>query len=706
MAESDKHRNQASPEVQLFARVRLQRVVFGAFAIVLVCLFALGLSFYRRMQADRKSAQQAAVDADVRASEARKQRDRIERELQETNNLLGLTRRQLALEKCRLAMHEIRSGQLARARTLLEEAQRLGAPAWAPLVARLTREQAVRFSGSEHEDAPILCGAMSADDSRLAVLRKPDGDLLLEIYGASDGKLQRVQTLPGVALPGDAAIPRLLLNEDASAWYLTIRGHAYYGTRAGLDEGGFSRLDTGPLGDDVSSLAANADLSVVYEAAGAAGLIRRTRMTDGNWLSERVELDLENPEVLAVCLDGDRPVIMTPAGIYLVGGGGLTGLLKPLDARPVRCALHYGAGAIYAALLNGRALELVTIKTGETPHVASALHEMPDEEVQDLIFLRDDTPVWVGRSGRIVSMSFSAKESGLLGGYNLTFIQRHAQGWVFGNRKGELSVRTDESFRLLGRPLHLVPPQFVPEPRAHGFVLRAPGGETLVLQGGQVRSLGSVVNVALAPQGAAWVEGGTLRLPTGQGSEEHGTLLGAFADGRVLLFSQPQKLKHVGGGSVREFLLPGGGRAPDPVVLSAQSDVVAFRMGAEIFVSDMLSNPAAIAGRTEVEPNLMVLDATGACLAIAYGPTVVVHDLRDSSEHTVRSGGAPKRLALLFGGSVLVTLEGGELVLYEVATGRELIRAGSDVSDLCASGESSVRLVAGSRMFELKLQAD
>ena len=80
MAEFDQSRDGPSPEVQLIARMRLQRVVFGAFAIVLVCLFALGLSAYRRMQGEKKDAQNQAVNSDAMAKAAEKSSDRIERE--------------------------------------------------------------------------------------------------------------------------------------------------------------------------------------------------------------------------------------------------------------------------------------------------------------------------------------------------------------------------------------------------------------------------------------------------------------------------------------------------------------------------------------------------------------------------------------------------------------------------------------------------
>lgn len=705
MSEFDQSREVASPEVQLIARMRLQRVVFGAFAIVLVTLFALGLSAYRHMQSEKKAAIDSAVDADALATGMRKKAESTERELQGTQRHLTETRQALALEKCRLAMHEIRAGQLTRASTLLQEAERLGPPAWAPLVAKLTQDAGTRFSGSEHPTAPIVCGGLSGDRSKLGVVRAVGDSLIVETYSATSGVMEASAEVPRRAGVSNGSPTRMLLNAAGKAWYLPVGEHAFFSSGGEVLTIPFVAGGYDSERDQVAGVAGNADLSIVYEARGLGGLIRRSRMTDGNWLTERVELDVQNPEVMAVCLAGEKPVILTPDGVFVVGRGGLTGLLLPLDSRPERAALHYGAGAIYAMVLTGRALDLTCIKPGETKHIVSCRHEMPHEEAEDLRFLSDDTPVWIGRSGQIVGLSFNSMQSLLLGGYNVSFVERRAQGWLFGNRKGELSVRADDSLYLRGEPLHLVPPQFVADPRTNGFVLRAPGADVFILHRNTVYDLGLVADVAIAPQGPSWFMDGRLRLPDGQLSQEEGKLLGAFSDGSVLLFSNPQKLKHLYGGSIQEFLLPDGGRAPDPVVLSAAGSVAAYRIGGRVFVCDLQSDPEPISGRPEIPPNLMALDAAGELLALAYGATIDVHALKTGTVQTVRTAASPLEVALLFGGSVLVSLESGELVLYEVSTGREMLRVDADVSALCASGDNSLHLIAGSQMFALNLSS-
>lgn len=706
MSEFDQSREAVSPEVQLIARMRLQRVVFGAFAIVLVTLFALGLSAYRHMQAEKKAAIDTAVDADAYAMGTRKAAERMERELQETQGTLSETRQALGLEKCRLALHEIRDGQLTRARALLTEAERLGPPPWAPLVARLTQDGSAKFDGSENSAAPVVCGSLSGDRQKLVIVRAVGDSLVVETYRAADGEFERGIEIPRRAGSSNGTPARLLLNNSGSAWYIPVGEHAYYGTRDEVLAVPYVPGGYDPERDQVTDVAGNADLSIVYEARGIGGLVRRSRMTDGNWLSERVDLDVQNPEVMAVCLAGDKPVILTPDGVFVVGRGGLTGLLLPLESRPEHAALHYGVGAIYSMVLSGTTLDLTCIKPGESKHVVSCRHEVPQDETEDLRFLSDDTPVWVGRSGRVIGMSFSSAQAMLLGGYTISFIERCGQGWLFGNRRGELSVRADESLRMLGEPLHMVPPQFVADPRANGFVLRAPGADVFVLHENKVYDLGLVADVAIAPQGPAWFQDARLHLPGGPLSQEEGKLLGAFADGSVLLFSNPQKLKHLYGGSIQEFLLPDGGRAPDPVVLSVEGSVAAYRIGGNIFTCDLQSDPEPVSGRPEISPNLMALDFRGEALALAYGATIDVRLLDGGELRTVRTLAAPQEIALLFGGTVLASLEAGELALYEVSTGREMLRVSADVSALCASGDGALHLIAGSYMLELNLQPD
>jgi hypothetical protein len=677
---------QPSPEEQLFARLKLQRVVFGAFAIVLVCLFAVGLSAYRRMQLERKTAIDEKDIEAAAALAAENDRRGTEREKQAALGRLGEARKALGLSKCRLAMHEIRDGNPARAEALLAEARELGPPRWWPLVAHFARSQAVRFEVGDTATAPVIAGAVSGDSRSVAIVREVAAGLQVEIYGALDGR-QIAAYPPQTPGPGPGA--RLLMNADGSAWYLALAGRAYFGTA-----GTVAVVPSGPIaGWDPQApidVAGDSELGVVYEAHGERGLVRRTRHQQG-WSTEVVALDPAPATLKAVCLTGSGVAIATDAGIFAVDQQGRTAALHEFASAPTAVALRSGPGFTYALVLNDRECELIALG------VASCRHTMPDEPFAELRFLSDDTPAWVSVAGRVVTMDFDDTREWTLGGRGLSFLERHPGGLVFANRRGEFSVRTQPEFAHTGVPLHLAPPGVDAHAEAHGFLLKSDQAGFIAVQSTGVHALPHARLVALTPKGPAWFDE-QLLLPGGIPSREEGTLLAAFSDGSVLL-SGPQKLKHVSPTGVNEILLPEQ-RVPD-VVTAAGAPVAALRVSDTVYVWTTQGSPEPVASRMEGAPDLMALDAAGETIAIAYSASVVVRELRTGVEHMVPAAQPPRRIALLFGGSVLATIEGGQLVLYEVDGGRELMRAGEDVTDIESSSDSSLNVVAAGRLCGL-----
>lgn len=681
-----------SPEVQLFARMRLQRVVFGAFAIVLVCLFALGLSAYRKMQSERDSARLAEAGALANKALAENRAIEVEKRRQQTDKNLHARERELALSKCRLAMVEVRDGNIARATGLLNEAEALGLPRWAPLVQRLTRDAPARFAGGDFADTPIVAGALSGDGQVIATARQTGDGVVVETWSVDGGDRLKVWPPASPAPDLTTQMTRLLLNEDGGQWFLPLAETSFHG-QGGTITPVF--LDRWARGVPLQSVAANESLTSIYISAG--GMLRLELNAARQWGISPYQLT-EDP-VLAIAHVDSRPVIATPTGIYRADVSGAPETLHAFDNPPDRVALHYGAGALYAGVLEGNSLRMIALAMRENGHLATSRHEMPDDFCEDLLFLRDDSLVWVGRSGRVFTCRFASKREWTLGGYTVSFIERHPQGLVFANRRGELSVRVQDELRYMGLPVNAVPPQFSPEAQAHGFVLKAPGGDLFVVQDG-VREIGSVLSVALAPQGPSWRGEEVLHLPGDNLSSEPGVLLGALSDGSAVLHDSPRKLKLVSAQGVTERLLPVE-RVPESVVVAAAARMVAMRIRDNIYVTDFAADPQPVANRMEASPDLLALDATGARLAIAYGPTIVVQNLRDDAQFTVRTNAPPRQVALLFGGTVLVTIETGSLVFYEVETGRELLRTGTDVTSMAAGGERALNIVASNRMHRL-----
>ena len=686
---------QPSPEIQLFARMRLQRVVFGAFAIVLVCLFALGLSAYRKMQSERDTARHAEADALARASVAENKAVQNEKRRQETSKDLRARERELALSKCRLAMVEIRDGNTSRAAALLSEAETLGLPRWAPMVERLTQAAPPRFSGSEHDEAPIVAGAVSGDGQVVAVARQTDDGVVVETWREDGGEVLAAYPPAGPVPDLIGQNVRLLLSRDGSSWFLPLPEVSFHGTEGMISPVYVNRWEKGvPL----SGVAANESLTTIYIATDKIILLEQNAARQ--WGVSPYQLWDEPVEALAVCIVAGRLVVATKAGVYRSDVSGASVSMVVFDSPADKVELHYGAGAMYIAVLKGSSLRLIALAVDEPAELASSLHGMPDDFCEDLTFLHDDSLVWVGRSGRVFTVGFSDKREWTLGGYTVSFVEQHSRGLIFGNRKGELSVRVQEELQLRGLPVHAVPPQFAPDAQAHGFVLKAPDGRVFVLQD-RLRDVGAELNVRLTPAGPVWRGDEMLQLPGGGRSAEPGVLLGALGDGSAVLHHSPRKLKLVSQREVIERLLPVD-RVPESVVVAASARVVALRIRDNVYVTDFGADPEPVASRMDASPDLLALDASGVSLAIAYGPTIIVQQVDGDIEYTVRANTPPRQIALMFGGTVLVTVEAGSLVFYETATGRELIRAGVDVTSIATAGDGALNIVAGSRLYKLR----
>lgn len=681
-------KSQPSPEVQLYARMRLQRVVFSAFAIVLVTLFALGLSAYRRMQSERDIARMAEADALAKKSLTESRAAEIERERQQALTKLQANEHELALSQCRLAMAEIRDGGFARAAQLLEEAESLGLPPWSAIVRRLAADNTARFSGSDIEDVPIIAGAISDNGSTLAVARYTGSGVVVETWGTSGGDRLHVYA-PAMPVP-DLAIQqsRLLLNRDGSEWFLPLPGVSFHGSAAGVVPVYASDwAETEPVRD----ACANDSLTTIYVAADR--VYRFELNAARQWSVSPYRAD-DQAGVSALCMVDGVLWVANAEGVFREGDPGPA---YPFETEPEHVALSPGTGVVLVGTVKGDQLTRVALSSaGEV--VAQATAAIPDPYCEGLKHLRDGTLAWIGRSGRTRLLSFRGSEDWTLGGYTLSFLERHPQGFVFANRRGELSVRVQDSMRLAGMPLYDVPPDYPAEARAHGFIVVAPEGVFAVQK--QVVALGRSLSVALAPQGASWREGELLRLPGGRISEAQGVLLGAMPDGSVILHDSPSKLKLLSEGGVIERLLPAD-RVPEGLVVAAEAPVAAMRLRDSVYVTDFSTDPEPVANRMQAAPDMLALDARGRRLAIVYGATVVVRVLGSDQEFSVRTGTSALQVALVFGGSVLVANEGGELVYYEVETGRELLRAGAGVSSFAAAGDASLNIAAEGRLYRL-----
>jgi hypothetical protein len=292
-----------------------------------------------------------------------------------------------------------------------------------------------------------------------------------------------------------------------------------------------------------------------------------------------------------------------------------------------------------------------------------------------------------------------------LGGDAVSFGALGPDGLVFGNDRGELSMRLLVRERQLGQSLLCVPPEFAARTAAGGFVLTSRGGTSRVWGQGHWHTAGKLTRVVPAGDAFAAADGEQLILPWGGQStvERDGVLLGAWPMGRLLLYKAPNELVFLGKDSRRtQFSAPT--TPPEEVAFAASAPAAALRYRDSLYVINELGNPDphAIAAREGLTPDRMALSADGQVLALTLGQLVRVVSVQGAEEHTLRTGVPPQAVALLFSGTVLATIERLELIFYEVATGRVLTRKAAQAEEMHAGGDATLHLVEGGKLRILR----
>lgn len=686
-------------EAHLLARLKLQRVIFGACALVLVTLAVLGMSAYRNMQRDVKSARDDALVADgalqaeaARSSELKQAHEQAGAEVQRQ-------KRALALEKCRLAAQDFAQGQESRARTLFQEALALGPPPWAPLLQRELRPDPARFAGSSHADAAVACGALSGDRNRLGVVRIALGRVsVLEIYDVREGKLLFTVKLPEASDSGD-------LHLDARGERFLVRhggrlvGGAVDGEAAAVGASGPDTVDPQAwthlsVRDNLAELASARPGEVSVYPPGAARPVSRPLPTDSGELKA---LQLLARQGVAVIAGND---------VLAHQGAGWEPLyrFRPSDP-PIVAALFDAGTALFAAALTGRAVELVSIPLDAPGEADVRSHQLSPVNWTRMSFLADGTLLCLGAQGAAALIGPDGLSEWSLGGDAVSFGALGPDGLVFGNERGELSMRLLQRERQLGFSLLCVPPAFAARAATGGFVVTSRGGTSRVWGQGQWHTAGKLARAVPAGASFAGADGEKLVLPWGGQStvEREGVLLGAWASGKLLLYKAPNELVSLGKESRRtQFSAPT--TPPEEVAFAASAPTAALRYRDSLYVVNELGNPDphAIAAREGLTPDRMALSADGLVLALTLGQLVTVVSVQGPAEHTLRTGVPPQAVALLFGGTVLATIERLELVFYEVATGRVLTRKSATAEGMHAGGDAALHLVEGGKLRILR----
>ena len=694
MAE-DPDQIQPSLQAKLVARLRLQRLLFGVLAAVLVTGAALGLSAFRRMQWSLSQAEREAESAraDTLAAAARS-RD-LEQQKEQARQESDAISRALGLASARMAVQESRAGAQDRARELLQDSQRYGAPPWWPLAAHGARETTVRFRGSLHPDAPIACGQVTPDGTRLIVARNVPGACVLELYDAQDGALVASGSPPLAADRAPPLAEALALAADGRRFVLAAQGRLFAGEAA---QDSLRFVDINAPGARVTHLGSRPDLSATLVCRGTDGLF--LLQSGAAWTLRTVPVP--RGEARAACFGGPGEVYLADsANLYRAREDGPFLPLCELGLEPESVRIGIAGGGIAVAARTPTELEHFILEVPGDRVRMRARHELTGRADGTLQMLADGTVMTGVGAGRALEFRPGRSLERALGGIGLSFAAWHPLGLLFGNAQGELGLRA-----ISGDPgvsVAALAPQLEAAAQPFGFVTVSPDGD-------RAAWLPSAPLVPLPGASRVWLAGQRIAYTVGDNSlwldregVIPGKLLGA-GEGGLLLWRETG-LWVERSGAAGQALAGGTTAAPDEVCVSANFAAAVLRRQDSLFYTDLRGDPLPIGRRGDSSTDLFSLSADGRHLALVSGAAATVRPAAGGPERALLLESPPRCVALLFDGTVLACALSGALVLYEVQGGRELARFAGAVSSMAATPQNDLLLVCNGVLRKLAFAA-
>lgn len=699
MSEFETHSStRTDPQV----RLKFERYVFFAFFAVMVMVVIAGILGLKRSQQalelvqEESNQQRQAVETlrqrgQRERAEADESQENLRRRLSATEEREARSVRELGVALAQLALQDSNGGPAARARArlMLEEAKRLGAPPWIEL-ARWALLDASSQGMAPIERSPFTCAALSRDGRYLALGR---GERGIDLYQLDTGR--RLASWPNPEGAGEA----------------TVLAFAPKALLAGYRGG---QLAQAALGDDgprtpavtvFAKLPATVRFLGVSEqgrfaaAADAAHNVRACAVenTERPVLEARAQAPLlalaaaDNPDLPVVTLDSLSRIMRLGAGgestllRNAAAGESVAGELR-IIAGDVMCALYSKEGRQLCA--NGGIGANFTLEADAPTHMAFA----PDGAL-----LIGDAFGRFTEAFSIVSGQGLAPFVGLGSDSPIRFLARTLSAIVAVSADGTVSIRHDAEAARLGR-----------------LILRNAGPAIPTSMGLSIHAAGLVWPIDL--QNWLTLDKQTLVFPTRTG-------YAAFANRSVRLESGAQCSADAlfcalasGGALVRGMtgevgVLKRDGSlqvisnlarlAPDFVCSAASRDVVLARTGNNALVIRLENGVTTREVFAPGLPMLGAIDEQGRRIALPDREVIRILNLESAGEAQASPKGEIASLAFLFDGSVLCALEGKELAFYDSATGRELLRRATGATSMCGSNDR-LFLFGGGEVRELR----
>lgn len=667
-------------------RLKFERYVFFAFFAAMVMVVIAGIIGIKRTQQSLEDEQQeAARQRDInsgmrerlnseRESAARAEQD-LRKRIEQAEDREAMRARGLGAALTQLALADSNGPPAARtrARQLLDEAQRLGAPAYLDL-ARWALFDASSAGMAPIERTPFTCAALSRDGRLLALGRGEGG---IDLYLLETGRKLAHWTNPEGA--GEATA----LEFSARALFAGYRGAQLAQIPLGAD---------GVFGSEVQAIAklpaTLRQLSVSESGKFGAALDAANNIRVWSLESpERpvVEARSDLPLLAVAAMDdAEFPAVSLDAQSQITryGTGGERRLLrKAASGESVAGALRIIAGSVACAVY-GKEVRRLTANGDNSANFALSA-DLPSH----MAFAPDGALLIGDAFGRYTEAFEFEPGEGLAPWVSLgsdapiRFLARTDSSIVAVSADGTVSIRRDPDAWLFGRRILRTSARAWPS--SLGFSVQRSGLVWPVETG---RWLASASDAQLAParSGFAAFANGRVWLDNGaQCSAE--TLLCALASGGALVRGVTGEVGVLGrDGTLLNFTALAR-LAPDVVYSSARSDAVLARTGNVAWVIRLENGATTREFFAPGMPMIGAIDERGRRIALPERDIIRIVNLEGEGESQASPRAELAALAFLFDGTVLCALEGKELAFYDSTTGRQLLRRATTATQMAGS---------------------
>lgn len=683
-------------------RLKFERYVFFAFFAVMVMVVIAGIIGIKRTQQALEEEQQEAIRQReaVNTLRERSRRDRddneaaqdeMRRKLAKAEEREASRARELGAAFTQLALDESNGGPAARARArlLLEEAQRLGAPPYLEL-ARWALQDASSSGMAPIERSPFTCAALSRDGRYLALGR---GERGIDLYLLETGR--RLANWPNPDGAGEATA----LAFSPRALFAGYRG-GQLAQVALMADGRFA-----PAVSGFAKMPAMARFLSVSErgeylaAADAANNLRACPVQSPE--KPLLELRAEAP-LLALAADDSSvfPVVTLDSSnrvMRLSAGGERKFVRNATTSESVSGAMRIIGGQISCAMYSkeGRWLSA----SGGYGADFSLEAELPSH----MDFAPDGTLLIGDAFGRYAEAYSFEPGQGLapfvsMGSDSpIRFLARTDTAVVAVSADGTVSIRHDPNAAQFGRRIKRGDGRAIPT--SMGIAIASAG---LVWPTDLQTWLATEPCTKIVPtrRGFAAFDKGIAQLDNGAQTNAE-AMLCALASGGALVRSVTGDVSVLRRDGTLQTIGALARLAPDFVCSAAAKDVVLARTGNNALVIRLENGVTTREIFAPGMPMLGAIDEQGKRAALPDRDVIRILNLDGEGESQASPQGEIQSLAFLFDGAVLCALEGQQLAFYDSASGRELLRRPTKALSMSGSGDR-LFLFCGPEVRELR----